>query len=77
MQPTRYEGRRLPPQVQWQRLQDVMAHELTEKQRRVLEDYYLNGKGVSQIARESGLNKSTVSRHLARAVEKLRRILSY
>lgn len=77
MRPTRYEGPRLPPRVQWKRLRSAMEYELTEKQRRVLEDYYLRGKRISEIARENGLNKSTVSRHLARAVEKLQRVLRY
>lgn len=73
----RYHGFRLQPSVQRERLRQVMERELTEKQRRVVEDYYLKGKGITQIAREYGRNKSTVSRNLARAMEKLRRYLRY
>lgn len=76
MEPTRSE-RRLPLQVRRERLLRVMANELTEKQRRAVEDYYLHGKRIPEMAREYGVNKSTVSRTLRRAMGKLRRFMKY
>lgn len=68
---------RLPPQVQKERMYHVMQQELTEKQRRAVEDYYLRGLRLSEMAALYGVNKSTVSRTLRRGMDKLRRFLRY
>ena len=68
---------RLPPQVQKERMYRVMQQELTEKQRRAVEDYYLRGLRLSEMAALYGVNKSTVSRTLRRGMDKLRRFLRY
>ena len=66
-----------PPEIQRARVQRVMEQELTEKQRRVIEDHYLRGMRVTDIASLYGVNKSTVSRTLRRAMKRLRRSLRY
>lgn len=72
-----YRGPRLPRQVQLQRVQRVIKEELTQLQRQTLIAYYFQEQTIPQIAAERGVNKSTVSRTLHRAEEKLRRYLKY
>jgi len=72
-----YLGTRLPREVQLKRVQRVIKEELTELQRQTLTAYYFHQQTIPQIARERGVNKSTVSRTLRRAEEKLRRYLRY
>ena len=72
-----YLGTRLPREVQIKRVQRVIKEELTELQRQTLTAYYFHQQTIPQIARERGVNKSTVSRTLRRAEEKLRRYLRY
>ena len=72
-----YRGPRLPKQVQLQRVQRVIREELTDLQRQTLLAYYFQEQTIPQIAAERGVNKSTVSRTLRRAEEKLRRYLKY
>ena len=72
-----YEGPRLPRQVQIKRVQRVIREELTENQREILLAYYMENRTIPQIAEDRGVNKSTVSRTLHRAEEKLRRYLRY
>ena len=72
-----YRGPRLPKQVQLQRVQRVIREELTPLQRETLIAYYFQQQTIPQIAAERCVNKSTVSRTLRRAEEKLRRYLRY
>lgn len=72
-----YQGPRLPRQVQLNRVQRVIREELTELQRQTLLAYYFQEQTIPEIAAERGVNKSTVSRTLKRAEEKLRRYLKY
>ena len=51
--------------------------ELTERQRQIMEMYYDEGKPMTAIAKELHLNRSTVSRSLARGRERLKRYLRY
>lgn len=55
----------------------VIREELTEVQRQVLLAYYFQEKTVTQIAKDRGVNKSTVSRTLRRAENRLKRFLKY
>ena len=55
----------------------VRETELTDKQKEVIFLYYDLGMSVTQIAQEKGLNKSSVSRILARGRERLKRYLQY
>ena len=72
-----YQGIRLPKDVQLKRIQRVIREELTDLQREALLAYYFQEKSVTEIARDRGVNKSTVCRTLHRAEEKLRRYLKY
>ncbi|MBR6739258.1 MAG: sigma-70 family RNA polymerase sigma factor, partial [Oscillospiraceae bacterium] len=51
--------------------------ELTERQREMLRLRYEEEMSVSEIAAVLGVNKSTVSRTLARASQRLERALRY
>lgn len=68
---------RLPKKLQQQRLHRVIREELTELQRETIIAYYFQEMTLAEIARERGVNKSTVSRTLHRAEERLRRFLRY
>ena len=70
-------GPRLPRQQQLQRMRRVIELELTEKQRAAVLGYYVDKKSMPQLAREFGVNKSTVCRTIQRAERRLRRCLRY
>jgi RNA polymerase sigma factor (sigma-70 family) len=72
-----YEGPRLPREVQLKRLRRVIEAELTPCQRQTLTAYYFRQLTIPQIAKEHGVNKSTVSRTLRRAEDRVRRCLRY
>ena len=72
-----YEGPRLPPQTQMKRLRRVIERELTTKQREILIAYYFQDKTIPQIAAERGVHKSSVSRCLHRAENRVRLCLRY
>ena len=58
-------------------LRQAREQELTPRQRQLLELYYDRGKNMAQIARELGVNRSTISRTIRRARERLYRHLRY
>ena len=62
---------------QAQRLQNIIRNGLTPRQRETLIAYYFQEQSITQIARDRGVNKSTVCRTLHRAEQKLRRYLKY
>lgn len=72
-----YEGPRLPPATQMQRLRRVIERELTKTQREIILAYYFQDKTIPQIAAERGVQKSSVSRCLKRAENRVRRCLRY
>lgn len=55
----------------------ALEKEVTERQRQMLAEYFYNGKNISQIAKIYGINKSTVSRTISRALNNLRKIAYY
>ena len=55
----------------------VYENELTPRQREILQMRFTGGMSVTAIAQELGLNKSTVSRSLARSMERLYKSLRY
>ena len=55
----------------------AMEQELTERQRLILTLHFFRGLTVTEIAQELGISKSTVSRSMARATEKLFCVLRY
>ena len=80
MKNTRFEkmfSRQEPRGQQVQRIKALIQTELTELQRYTIAAYYFEGKKLIQIARERGVNKSTVSRTMKRAENKLKRFLKY
>ena len=80
MKSTLFEGipfRQIPREKQIRRMKSVIREELTELQRYTILAYYFEGKKLVQIAEERGINKSTASRTLKRAEDKLRRFLQY
>ena len=80
MKNTRFNGKlsiRLPQKIQQQRLHRVIREELTQLQRYTVIAYYFRQQTMEQIARDRRVNKSTVSRTLRRAEDKLRRYLQY
>ena len=80
MKNTRFEGYlgpRLPREIQLQRVRRVIREELTQLQREVITAYYFQEMTIPQIARIRGVNKSTISRTLKRAEQKLQRYLKY
>ena len=80
MKNTPFEGNaslRLPKKVQQARLHRVIQQELSPLQRQTLIAYYFQEQTIPEIAQERGVNKSTVSRTLRRAEEKLQRFLRY
>lgn len=58
-------------------LRRAIRYELTDRQRDCLTMYYLEGMKMKDIARTLCLSPSTVSRHIATATHKLRRIAAY
>ena len=62
---------------QSRRIRRILREELTELQRDTLMAYYFQNKSLPAIARERGVNKSTVCRILHRAEEKIKRFLKY
>jgi RNA polymerase sigma factor (sigma-70 family) len=67
----------IPREQQIRRMKTLIREELTELQRDTILAYYFENKSVEQIARERGINKSTVSRTLKRAEARLKRFLQY
>ena len=58
-------------------LRQAREKELTPRQRQLVDLYFDQGMNIPQIARELGLNRSTVSRTLRRAKARLYRCLRY
>ena len=70
-------GRRLPREIQLERVRNVIREQLTRIERETLTAYYFQEMNVEQIAKMRGVNKSTVSRTLHRAERKLQQYLRY
>ena len=58
-------------------LRKARVQELTPRQQQMLSMRFEQNMSVTEIAQELGLNRSTVSRTLRRAQERLRRCLQY
>ena len=72
-----YEGPRLSPATQMQRIRRVIEQELTVKQREIMLAYYFQDKSIPEIAMERGIHKSSVCRCLQRAEKRVRHCLKY
>ncbi len=53
-------------------LKKAIDRDLTERQREIIIGIYFEGKTQAELARIYEINKSTVSRHLKRSIEKLK-----
>ncbi len=58
-------------------LKRAIESELTERQKEMVNEFYFDGLSVTAIARKHNISKSTVSRHLSRARERLKGALKY
>jgi RNA polymerase sigma factor (sigma-70 family) len=58
-------------------LKKAIKRELTERQQYILIEYYFKERSMTDIARELGITKSTVSRHISRSKERLKQSLKY
>ena len=58
-------------------LSRAIRHGLTDRQRDCMTMYYLEGMKMKDIAKAMNLSRSTVSRHIAAATTKLRKVASY
>ena len=58
-------------------VREVINTELTPLQQQTIKDFYYGGKSVTQIAAERGVNKSSVSRVLKTAQNKIGLALKY
>lgn len=66
-----------PPEVQRRRVRMVIEHELTETQRRAIVGHYFEGKSVREIAREQGVQPSSVWKAMQRGLRRMARCLRY
>ncbi|MBQ5397896.1 MAG: sigma-70 family RNA polymerase sigma factor [Ruminococcus sp.] len=55
----------------------AILNELTDKQRYCLCQYYITGRSMKSIAAELGVNPSTVTRHIKKATQRIKRIAAY
>lgn len=65
------------PEIARKRIDRVIREEMSELERETLIAYYIQERTIPDLARERGVNKSSVSRALKRAERKLRRYLKY
>ena len=61
----------------WQILRRVMEEELTPLQLEYMTRHYFGRESMTQIARERGVNKSSVSRGIKNGRERIYRVLRY
>ena len=66
-----------PPEIQRRRVRMVIEHELTETQRRAILAYFFEGKTFRAIAREQGVQPSSVCRAVQRGLRRMARCLRY
>lgn len=66
-----------PPEVQHRRVRMVLEHELTETQRKAVQGYFFEGRTIRAMAREQGVQPSSVWRALQRGLRRMARCLRY
>ena len=55
----------------------IVTGELTKRQKECITMHYYNNLNITQIATELNIDKSTASRHVTRAKNKLKKLLEY
>ncbi len=68
---------RFPPEVQRRRVRTVMEHELTETQRRAIQGHFFEGRSIRELAREQGVQPSSVWKAIQRGLRRMARCLRY
>lgn len=58
-------------------IKNIIENELTPNQKELIDDYYYKGKSITEIARMRGVNKSSISRSMKSARERIGRSLRY
>lgn len=58
-------------------LKKIIEDELTDNQKYIIKKYYYENKTITEIAQMKGVNKSSVSRSMKVAREKIARSLKY
>ena len=58
-------------------LLEIIENELTARQREILSMHFAQNMKVTEIARELGIEKSTVSRTLSSAIDKIYKYMKY
>ena len=58
-------------------LKKVIEEQLTTRQKQFIVLYYYNNKNMVEIAKQFGVNKSTVSRTINRAKQKIYKYMKY
>lgn len=58
-------------------INEIVRNDLTALQRELVIEHYYKSKSMTEIARERGVNKSTVSRNLKKARERVANTLKY
>lgn len=66
-----------PPEVQSRRVRMVVDNELTETQRRAIVGYFFEDKSIRCIAREQGVQPSSVLKAIRRGLKRMARCLRY
>lgn len=68
---------RFPPEIQAQRLHNVIEHELTETQKKFVQAIYFDGMTYRKAAYTFGVQPSSVYRCVHRALNRIARCLKY
>ena len=55
----------------------ALQNELTERQQTCIHLYFFEKQTIPQIALQLGINKSTVSRHLAKGKKSIKKVVAY
>lgn len=58
-------------------VREAIREELTDRQRELIEMYYLQGMSMTEIGETLGLSHSTVSRTIKRGRERIRKAFKY
>ncbi|MBE6849882.1 MAG: sigma-70 family RNA polymerase sigma factor [Ruminococcus sp.] len=58
-------------------LRDILAQDLTDRQKEILLHYYYDGMTEQEIAQALAVNKSTISRTLDRARQRIRKHMRF
>jgi RNA polymerase sigma factor (sigma-70 family) len=58
-------------------MRQILCKDLTQRQRQMMELHYFQNLSMTEIARQLGVNKSTVSRCIGRGKERMKEYMKY